>query len=664
MGSIFLSLANCVLAAGYVLGPGDELSVIVLRHPEISADQTVISAAGRINLPVAGEIVATGKTLEQLDQEITRRLRVRLLRPEVTVVLRQARPRQVFVYGAVAKSGAYELKPGWRVTEALTLAGGLTAKPELVGLSLTRDNKTLPLSLEQILADSSGAENRILQPGDTLRFSERTMQVSVTGSVVRSGAVEVPVGSRIVYALALAGGPTPKALLSKATVKRADGTNVDVNLYKASVLGDEANNIPLQAGDLLYIPESDARVTVLGAVQKPGLLDIKEGDTFNVADAIGLAGGPGPRAALTRATVRRADGSVANVDLYKILVQGDQTGNVQLAAGDVVVIPESRGVTVLGAVKNPGTYNVAEGSQPRVSDVLALAGGLSIPPESARISIARSPVNRVETTTDPNATTDPNPPNPVRPDGEASGGRVSGGLSAGIVVSNGTASRVNAMTLLDLSDPAQNERVQDGDLITVSAEKSQTVFVSGEVKTPGAFELKEGDGVAELIARAGGATPLAALRKVSVVERDGTVNTLDVLAATRDGLQKFNFPLKEGDYVVVPKNEALVLVFPAVKDPGYYPVPEDKPLTLGEAIALAGGPKDRAQLKQVAILRQTPKGVQQNIVSLDKIYNGQLAVNTTLQSGDVVYVPEGRTTPSTFDNVTRALSSLSILRLF
>jgi protein involved in polysaccharide export with SLBB domain len=630
-----------VHAQGYPLGVGDQISVTVLRHPEMSAEQITVSPTGRINLPVAGEVVAAGKTLSQLDNEITRRLRVRLLRPEVTVTLRQARPRQVFVLGAVSKAGTYELRPGWRVSEALTLAGGLTAKPELTAVTLSRANrKAVSLNLLAILNNSNSAENRILQPGDTLRFSERTMQISVTGSVQRGGPYEVPIGSRVLSALALAGGASANAALSKTVIRRIDGSNIAIDLHKATVLGDKTQDVALRPGDVIDIPESIARVTVLGAVVKPGFVDIRDGDIVRVAESVALAGGAGSRAALTRAVVQRADGSTTATDLYKILVQGDQTGNIPLAPGDVVVIPESRGITVLGAVLKPGTFNVEEGSQPRVSDLLALAGGLSIPPETARITIARSAVasardsNAAVTSTSSIATT-----------------------------SASTTSSVDAVSLLELRDLNQNERVQDGDLITVSAQKSQTVFVSGEVKTPGAFEIKEGDGLSELIARAGGATPLAALKKVSVVERDGTVQVVDIVAATRDGAQKLNFPLKEGDYVVVPKNEALVLVMPAVQQPGYYPVPEDKPLTVGEAIALAGGPKDRAKLKEVAVLRQTPTGVQRRVLSLDKTYNGQLGVNTTLLAGDVVYVPEGRTTPSAFENITRALSVLGTLRL-
>jgi protein involved in polysaccharide export with SLBB domain len=285
----------------YMLGPGDVIGVTVLRHPEMSTETMTIGANGRINLPVVGQLRAAGKSIGQLDQEITNALRVRLRKPEVTVVLRNARARQVFVLGAVARPGAYELKPGWRVSEALAMAGGLTGRPELVEASISRTNqKPVTLNVTTIISDSSRAENRVLQPGDTLRLTERTLPISVSGQVQRSGSYNLPLGGNVVDALALAGGALPQAALSRARVKRAGGEVVAVDLYKASVLGDPNSSMAMKAGDVLIIPESDARVTVLGAVQKPGFFPLQDGRVLRVAEAIALAGGPQERSALSQ----------------------------------------------------------------------------------------------------------------------------------------------------------------------------------------------------------------------------------------------------------------------------------------------------------------------------------------------------------------------------
>ncbi|MBV9470781.1 MAG: SLBB domain-containing protein [Abitibacteriaceae bacterium] len=614
---IFFPAASVAQTQNYQLGPGDVLTVIVLRHPEMSAEQVTVTSNGGIYVPVAGRVQVTGKTVEQVANQITTLLRVRLVRPEVTVTLREARPRQVFVLGAVAKPGVYAFQPGWRVSEVLAISGGLIARPELTEAILSRANRNpIPLNLAAILTNSNQPENVALQPGDTVRFTVRSLSITVTGQVIKSGTYDVPPGTGVVEALAIAGGAAPKAALSKVTVKHLDGSVVPVDLYKVMVLGQQAGDLALQAGDMVTVPESQARISVIGAVQKAGYYDIPDGTTMRVADALTAAGGPTPQASLTRASIRHADGSAEPVDLYKILVRGDGAGNVQLAPGDIVSVPESKGVTVLGAVTKPGTLNVEQGASPHLADILAQAGGLNIKPEAAHITITRTIANGQSKTVD-----------------------------------------VDPVALLEQRDPRQNESVQEGDLITVSTAKSNVVFISGEVKTPGMYELKEGDSVPELIARAGGPTPQASLAHINVVERDGTTQIVNALM---NNGQKPNLPLQEGDYVVVPKNTARVLVMNAVNQPGYVAIPENGKLTLGEALIATGGPKDRAKLHQVAVMRQSPTGIDQRVVSLDKVYNGQMAVNITLQDGDVVYVPQGNQSGSSLSAITSVLGTLGI----
>ena len=107
----------------YKLGPGDILSVTVDKHPEFSVGQVTVTPSGLVSLPVVDAVKVTGKSLEQLESEITSGLKKRLLRPRVTVTLVKARPQQVFVLGPVARPGSYEMQPGWRISEILAIAG-------------------------------------------------------------------------------------------------------------------------------------------------------------------------------------------------------------------------------------------------------------------------------------------------------------------------------------------------------------------------------------------------------------------------------------------------------------------------------------------------------------------------------------------------------------
>ncbi|HEX8832612.1 MAG TPA: SLBB domain-containing protein, partial [Abditibacteriaceae bacterium] len=602
-------------AQEYRLGPGDVISVTVLRHAEMSVDGATVTTDGKVQLPVAGAVQVAGKTIAQATALIRTRLKARLLRPEVTVSVKQARPRQISVLGVVARPGIYESKAGWRVSDAIATAGGLTARQELVGGSLTHaDGKSVALNIAKILSRTNDQKvNLALQAGDTLRFNARTIQVRVAGQVQRPGFYDVPVGEGAVEAVSLAGGALPRAALTKTTINRADGKVIEVDLYSVLVLGKKESNVPLKEGDLVLLPESSGRVTVTGAVQRPGYYNLDDGRNLRVGEAVALAGGTTERAAMTKAVVTKTDGTLVPVDLFRVLVQNDPVANVTLATGDVLTVPDARGITVLGTVQKPGTYIVEEGGSPRVADVLALAGGLSVKPDAGKITLLRNLQDGKQQVLD-----------------------------------------IDPVALIERGDASQNALVRDGDLVNVSS-TIRTVYVNGEVRSPGSFEVTQGESVAELITKAGGVTDKAALTTV-MVKRGAETHTVNLFPALREG-KRLDFALQAGDFVVVPENMNRVLVLPAVNKPGLVYIPENGQLTLGEAIGLAGGPLPSAKIKEIGLFRIGPAGLERRIIPLDRVENGQLALSVPLKGGDYIYVPPGRTSPSLWQTITGALST-------
>lgn len=603
--------------ASYVIGPDDVLGITVLRHPEFSVDQAVVPGTGLVALPVVGTVQATGKTVAQLDAEITRKLKVRLLKPEVAVSIVKPAPRPLYVVGQVRNPGVLEFKNGWRITQALASSGGLTIDSDLAAVVVSRGQKTVAdVPLLPILRNPSGAQNISLNIGDTLRFYERVVKINVAGAVQKPGIYAVPRGNGVVEAIGLAGGPTDTASLTRATLRRADGSVTRVNLYQALREGDPKQNLALREGDVLSVPEYKDRVSVLGSVKTPGYYGLEDGRSLRVADVVARAGGPADGAALTRVTLRHANGKTENLNLYRLLVLGQNEDNVTLAPNDVLTIPESRGIAVLGEVQSPRTYKIEEGAQPRLSDVIAQAGGLRVKTELARISVQRT-----------------------LPNGRA------------VTLS------VDPIGLLDLSNPAQNTFMQDGDIVSVSAVKLAAIAVSGQVKTPGVYDLQEGDGLSNLIARAGGPTEDAAVSRVVISSRGGSTRTVDAVSLLATG-QGANIALQDGDTVTVPRSAARVLVVGSVNRPGTYALTEDRPLTVGDALSLAGGTASR--VRTVRLLRQTPQGAQPQDLQLDRPdKNGRLAISQVVQPNDVIYVPEGKPSQDTLSRVNGFLPALS-----
>jgi polysaccharide export outer membrane protein len=162
------------------------------------------------------------------------------------------------------------------------------------------------------------------------------------------------------------------------------------------------------------------------------------------------------------------------------------------------------------------------------------------------------------------------------------------------------------------------KRLADGYLrnpqVSVSIEqyKSQRIFVMGEVRSPGAYQLTGEMTIIEAIARAGSTTPQAADEVMVVRPKEGrsegpTLSTdgdSEVIRVNvreiQEGALSKNVQLRDGDTLVVQKARS-VYVFGQVKAPGAYPV--DKDTTVLQALSLAGGVTDRGSTGRIKIVR-------------------------------------------------------------
>ena len=111
--------------ASYLLRPSDHVSVIVFREEELSSPDLVISAEGRISVPLVGEVQAAGMTAQQLELRLEQMFDQRYLRsPDVSVNVVEYASHMVTVEGAVEQPGLYPFAPGTRLTGGISLAQG------------------------------------------------------------------------------------------------------------------------------------------------------------------------------------------------------------------------------------------------------------------------------------------------------------------------------------------------------------------------------------------------------------------------------------------------------------------------------------------------------------------------------------------------------------
>lgn len=167
------------------------------------------------------------------------------------------------------------------------------------------------------------------------------------------------------------------------------------------------------------------------------------------------------------------------------------------------------------------------------------------------------------------------------------------------------------------------------------------VFITGEVRSVGAYSYKENMRLMEFISQAGGFTDSANRREVKVYRGPATkrqISTIDVEGIIRGGDFSKDFLLAAGDIVEVQKGAEKVAILGDVRSPGYYDY-RDK-LHLLEFISLAGGFTDSANISKVSLIQNA--GTKEKAVTkidLNKILSGK-EKDIEVHSGDTVYVPK------------------------
>ena len=156
----------------YIIGPGDMLAVNVWKEPEISRTLPV-RPDGNISLPLAGDLVANGRTPAQLQNDIRQQLLTYFSDPEVTVVVQEAKSHKFNIVGEIEKPGSYVMSNPMTVLDAIAVAGGLRDFAKATKIYVLRVNADgsrtkLPFNYKQVIKGNALQDNVELEPSDTI----------------------------------------------------------------------------------------------------------------------------------------------------------------------------------------------------------------------------------------------------------------------------------------------------------------------------------------------------------------------------------------------------------------------------------------------------------------------------------------------------------------
>jgi polysaccharide export outer membrane protein len=163
--------ASQVVEEKYQLGPDDVVEVSVWKEPDLTK-QIVVRPDGKISYPLIGEVQASGKTVKQLREEISKRLEKYVTDAQVTVILLKTQNYKIYVVGKVNKPGEFLVGRPVDVMQALAMAGGLTpfASPSniVVLRHVGNTEQKLPFNYKDVSKGLFLEQNVTLIPGDVV----------------------------------------------------------------------------------------------------------------------------------------------------------------------------------------------------------------------------------------------------------------------------------------------------------------------------------------------------------------------------------------------------------------------------------------------------------------------------------------------------------------
>ena len=262
-GSTEPAAANTSAAHEPRIGPGDLIAIKVFGVPELS-EELRVNAEGEVVVALIGPVRVGGLTHSEANRVIETRLKEGgfLRDPHVTLFTKEYATQGITVLGEVSKPGVYPMLGVRRLYDLLSLAGGPTPRAGKV-VSITRRSAPDKAIDIEISSDPSRslASNVELFPGDTVVVS-RAGLVYVVGSVGRPAAYVMENNGRmtVLEVLALAGGANRTASLNGTRIIRRNGTSLqEIAVALKPILSAKANDVELQPGDILFVPDSKAK---------------------------------------------------------------------------------------------------------------------------------------------------------------------------------------------------------------------------------------------------------------------------------------------------------------------------------------------------------------------------------------------------------------------
>ena len=387
--------------------------------------------------------------------------------------------------------------------------------------------------------------NYVLGPGDEVIIDLwGNSELNVHYNITPDGYIIVPGLGRI--------------MLSGLNVQQAESK---IRNQFSSIYSDLDSATP---GTFLAISVGNVRtikVNVMGEVMAPGTYTLSS--FASAFHALYVSGGPSKIGSLRNIRIFRAGKNMAAVDLYDYLMNGNNTNDINLQEGDIVMVePYSTLAQITGEIKRPMWYEIREDET--LQDLIRFAGGFNGNAYQTNVSVLRKGIYEMEAFT------------------------------------------INQSEYTSF-------KLQDGDQINVddiSEKFSNMVEITGAIERPGKYAV--GDRiktVRDLVDIALGPTGDAYLQRAMLYREQGdlrkTMESFDLNALINNHIP--DIPLQKNDRLHIPsifslEDSVTVYVSGSVRTPGNYPFALN--MRIEDAILQAGGLREDASTARIDVYRR------------------------------------------------------------
>ncbi|MBD8488665.1 SLBB domain-containing protein [Echinicola sp. CAU 1574] len=438
------------------------------------------------------------------------------------------------------------------------------------GLSISEATKVIKNRLAQFYAEMQGAN-----PSTFLQVSlgnVRSIKVHMVGELRLPGTFTLSAFSTVFNALYAAGGPNQNGTMRNIKVVRNNRQVAVVDAYDFLVNGKANMGFQLMDQDVILVEPYESRVQLEGAVKRPLIFEVKEGETFQ--DVLSYAGGFADQAYTERVNVTRlTDKEKAVSDVY-----AGQFGIFTVKGGDrytvgTILDRYKNRVQIKGAVFREGNYALTDGLT--LSTLIERAEGLKGDAYLKRASIIRTHED----------------------------------LTTSVI----------QVDLNQVMAGGSNVMLKPDDIIRISSiydlKDEYYLKISGEVRDPGIYPFSDGMTVEDLIVNAGGFKESASTSDIEVARRlsneeNGEIAELIPVNVEGDlSINESSVILKPFDNVIIRRKpnfalEKVVMIEGQVNAPGEFALraAEER---ISDVISRAGGLTKYAYPKGATLIRRT-----------------------------------------------------------